>query len=66
MSAGVAHCRSECSYFSVCGGGCGSNKYWENGSFDSTETKNCRYRIKAVTDILLGALEERVPALSTR
>ena len=62
MRAGVERCRSECAYFSVCGGGCGSNKYWENGSFDSTETKSCRYRVKAVTDIVLDALEHRMPA----
>jgi uncharacterized protein len=41
----------------VCGGGAGSNKYWENGSFNSAETQACRYRTKIVTDIVLEAFE---------
>ncbi len=59
MAAGVARCRAECAYFGVCGGGAGSNKYWENGTFDSTETSACRHRIKAVTDIVVEALERK-------
>jgi uncharacterized protein len=59
MAAGVARCRAECAYFGVCGGGAGSNKYWENGTFDSTETSACRHRIKAVTDIVVDALERK-------
>lgn len=58
MAAGVQRCQDTCPYFGVCGGGAGSNKYWENGSFNSTETKACRYRIQIVTDIVLGALEQ--------
>jgi uncharacterized protein len=57
MSAGVARCRQSCQYFGLCGGGAGSNKYWENGSLNSTETKACRYRIKVVTDVVLESLE---------
>ena len=57
MSAGVTICRQNCPYFGLCGGGAGSNKYWENGSFNSSETKACRYRIKAIADIVLEGLE---------
>lgn len=57
MAAGVQRCQACCEYFGVCGGGAGSNKYWENGTFDSTETKACNYRIKIVTDLVLDALE---------
>jgi len=57
MQAGVELCRSSCQYFGVCGGGAGSNKYWENRSFRSTETQACRYRAKVVTDIVLAELE---------
>ena len=60
MRAGVERCRAECAYFGVCGGGTGSNKYWENGTFASTETSACRHRIKTVTDILVDALERKV------
>ena len=31
----------ECPYFLFCGGGAPANKYFENGSFDSTETLFC-------------------------
>jgi uncharacterized protein len=58
MKAGVDLCRETCEYFGVCGGGAGSNKYWENGTFACSETKACRYRIKMVTDILLDELEK--------
>ncbi|MEG3437563.1 cyclophane-forming radical SAM/SPASM peptide maturase GrrM/OscB [Pannus brasiliensis CCIBt3594] len=57
MSAGVVACRETCEYFGVCGGGAGSNKYWENGTFRSTDTKACLYRIKCVTDLVLDRLE---------
>ncbi|HEY9645364.1 MAG TPA: cyclophane-forming radical SAM/SPASM peptide maturase GrrM/OscB [Chroococcidiopsis sp.] len=57
MAAGIHACRETCEYFGVCGGGAGSNKYWENGTFNSTDTKACHYRIKVVTDIALDALE---------
>jgi uncharacterized protein len=57
MRAGVERCRRECAYFGVCGGGAGSNKYWENGTFDSSATNACRHRIKTVTDVIVEALE---------
>ena len=60
MQAGVERCRDACAYFGVCGGGTGSNKYWENGTFDSTETSACRHRIMTVTDILVDALERKL------
>ncbi|MGK7932310.1 MAG: cyclophane-forming radical SAM/SPASM peptide maturase GrrM/OscB [Microcystaceae cyanobacterium] len=58
ISQGVNQCRQTCDYFGVCGGGAGSNKYWENGSFNSTETKACRYRIKLIADQVLEELEK--------
>lgn len=58
IAAGVELCRHNCQFFGVCGGGASSNKYWENGTFNSAETNACNYRIKIVTDIVLGALED--------
>jgi uncharacterized protein len=58
MRGGVDLCRKNCDYFGVCGGGAGSNKYWENGSFCSTDTKACLYRIKCITDLVLDRLED--------
>jgi uncharacterized protein len=63
MAAGVERCRSSCEYFGLCGGGAGSNKYWENGSFDSTETQACRFRIQAVADVVLSGMEEELGLL---
>ena len=57
MQKGIELCSQSCEYFGVCGGGAGSNKYWENGTFASSETMACRYRIKVVTDIILDKLE---------
>lgn len=61
ISAGIDLCRQTCQYFGVCGGGAGSNKYWENGTFRSAETNACKNRIKVVTDMVLNALEGALP-----
>lgn len=58
MHAGVELCQQTCEYFGVCGGGAGSNKYWENGTFASAETNACNYRVKVITDIVLQQLED--------
>ena len=57
MVAGIERCRQSCDYFGLCGGGAGSNKYWERGTFDCAETQACRYRIKLVADVVLAGLE---------
>jgi len=38
MQAGTDRCRQTCDYYGFCGGGNGSNKYWEHGSLDAAET----------------------------
>jgi uncharacterized protein len=53
IARGVDLCRSSCNYFRYCGGGYCSNKLFENGSFASTETLNCRLRVKATIDAVL-------------
>ena len=57
IQTGVWLCSDECEYFSFCGGGAPSNKYYENGSFASGETKFCRFTIKTPIDIVLEDLE---------
>lgn len=57
IAGGVTMCRNSCQYFGICGGGAGSNKYWENGTFDSADTNACKYRIKIITDIVLEKFE---------
>jgi uncharacterized protein len=58
IQAGVRLCSETCEYYSLCGGGAPSNKYFENGTFASTETMYCRYTIKMPIDIVLAELEE--------
>ena len=58
LRSGIERCRAECGYFGLCGGGAGSNKYWEHRSFDCTETQACRYRVKLTSDVVLTGLEE--------
>ena len=60
--AGVERCRRECSFFNLCGGGAPANKYFENGSFNSTETAYCRHVIQLPISIVLEDLEQAIPA----
>lgn len=57
IDVGRQLCQDTCQYFSVCGGGAPSNKFWENHSFRSSETQFCRLSKKIVTDIVLEDLE---------
>ena len=58
IQAGVDACRQTCEYFDLCGGGAPANKYFENGSFRSTETLHCRYTQKALIDMMLQDAEQ--------
>ena len=57
INAGTEACRSSCQYYDMCGGGAPSNKYWENKSFNSTETQFCRLNKKVITELVLENLE---------
>ena len=57
MSSGMKRCQQECEYYGFCGGGTGSNKYWEHGSLDATETCACRFSSQIPVDVLLEKLE---------
>lgn len=56
---GINACKSECSYFKICGGGTPSNKYFENGSMATTETQFCRLVRKAAVDEALDFYEKK-------
>jgi uncharacterized protein len=57
---GARECAATCEYFSVCKGGAPSNKYFENGSFSSTETMYCRAAIQLPTRTVLRSLEQKL------
>ncbi|NND31854.1 MAG: GRRM system radical SAM/SPASM domain protein [Saprospiraceae bacterium] len=58
---GIRNCEKSCPYFSFCGGGAPANKYYENGSFSSTETLQCRYSIQTPLEIITRRLESAMP-----
>jgi uncharacterized protein len=64
IAAGVRACLAECPYFALCGGGAPSNKYFESGRFDTTETDYCRSMKKVVSEVVLAGLEARVRSAS--
>jgi len=66
IGRGVEMCRQECRYFGFCGGGPPGNKYFENGTFASTETLFCRLHMKACLDVTADWLERHPPAPGDR
>lgn len=65
IQAGVRACRNTCSYWTFCGGGTPSNKYYELGDLSATETLYCKIHVKALVDVMQQYLEEKRPS-STR
>jgi uncharacterized protein len=57
IGQGVELCRQQCAYFPFCGGGPPANKYFENGTFASTETLFCRLHKQVCLDVALERLE---------
>lgn len=57
IRAGLEKCRSECGFFTLCGGGAPANKYFENGTFNSASTAYCRNIIQLPIRIVLEDLE---------
>lgn len=54
---GVSACQQSCDYYEFCGGGQASNKYFEHGRIDTTETAHCRNTRQLVVDTALKILE---------
>lgn len=59
VSQGVEMCRQICPYYQFCGGGPPGNKFFENGTFASTETLFCRLHKMVCLDVALARLERR-------
>jgi uncharacterized protein len=57
IGRGVELCQQSCPYFAFCGGGPPVNKYFENGTFASTETLFCQLHKQACLDVSLQRLE---------
>ena len=65
MRQGVQTCQEGCEYFGLCGGGNGSNKFWEHGSLAAAETNACRFGTQIPVQVLLERFEQG-PPLETR
>ncbi len=65
IARGLSKCRDTCEYYSLCGGGAPVNKYFENGSFDSTETMFCRLNRKVLVDMIVAKLQHPVGVLAS-
>lgn len=65
IEAGIDQCRSTCEYYELCGGGSPSNKYFENGRFDSAATMFCRLSIIAPINAVLAKLETEEESMSS-
>lgn len=61
MLAGVKRCQEGCDYFGLCGGGMGSNKFWEHGSLNCGETNACRFSSQIPVQVLLERFESGPP-----
>src|SRR6185436_21165441 len=48
IQAGLRKCFQTCEFAELCGGGQPSNKFSENGSFNSAETLHCRLLKKSM------------------
>ena len=59
MESGMEQCKAQCDYYGFCGGGTGSNKYWEHGTLNASETCACRFATQIPVDVLLDQLETR-------
>jgi uncharacterized protein len=56
---GVERCRHACPYFGFCGGAHASNRFFELGRFDATETEHCRNtKIRLLEGVLDHAREQ--------
>jgi uncharacterized protein len=59
IGRGVEMCQQTCPYFAFCGGGPPANKFFENGTFASTETLFCRLHKQVCFDVALEWLERQ-------
>jgi uncharacterized protein len=64
IERGVENCRASCGYFDACGGGAPSNKFFETGSFESTETIYCRLTQQVACDVVLDVIDGFCPEMS--
>jgi uncharacterized protein len=60
VEKGLALCKQTCPYWSYCGGGEPSSKFFQYGRFDVSETTTCRIHKQATVDVLVDYLEAKL------
>ncbi len=60
IESGNRKCAESCEFWQYCGGSSPSNKYYENGTFDSTETRQCRATVQMPLRIVLDDMEDEL------
>jgi uncharacterized protein len=56
IAEGRRLCANSCTFFPICGSSFVSNKYFENGSFKSTETTSCILHRQTLSTVILNKL----------
>ncbi|MEV8632890.1 cyclophane-forming radical SAM peptide maturase AmcB [Streptosporangium sp. NPDC051023] len=60
--AGLRRCEAECEFWNFCRGAQACNRYFENGSFATTETDYCRLTRQALITALYTSAKEEIAA----
>ena len=58
VDRGIRNCARLCKWFTFCGGAYVSNKFYENGNLESTQTTACRLHRIELTKLLLKEMAE--------
>ncbi|MGW0451021.1 cyclophane-forming radical SAM peptide maturase AmcB [Streptosporangium sandarakinum] len=59
---GLSRCQIECEFWDFCRGAQACNRYFENGSFDTTETDYCRLTRQAIITALYTSTQKEIAA----
>lgn len=60
--AGLRRCEAECGFWDFCRGAQACNRYFENGSFATTETDYCRLTRQALITALYASTKKEIAA----
>lgn len=60
IQAGVAACQATCEYWELCGGGSPSNKFYEHGKLNATETIHCKVHIQSLADVIIDFVSQEI------
>jgi uncharacterized protein len=56
IGTGIRKCQTECGYFHLCGGGSPASKFYEQGTFACTQTRDCRFSKQLLSEVVLDKL----------